>query len=73
MEGDLAIRQLAVKDLKSRSWFITIQETLFQYDLPSAHDLLANPLEKVAWKYQIETLIIKYWEKSIVAEARSTL
>ena len=40
VERDLAIRQLAVKDLKSKSWFITIQETLFHYNLPSAHDLI---------------------------------
>ena len=71
VERYLAIRELAVKDLKSRSWFITIQETLFQYDLPSAHDLLANPPEKLAWKYQVKTHISEYWEKSIVNEARS--
>ena len=29
MERDLAIRQLAVKDFKSRCWFITIQGTFF--------------------------------------------
>ena len=56
VERDLAIQQLAVKDLKSRSWFITIQETLFQYDLPTAHDLLANPPEKLAWKYQVKCI-----------------
>ena len=31
VERDLAIRQLAVKDLKSRSWFITIQDLLMTY------------------------------------------
>ena len=69
VERDLAIRQLAVKDLKSKSWFITIQETLFQYNLPSAHDLIENPPEKITWKAQVKLHIRKYWEKSI-AEAR---
>ena len=70
VERDLAIRQLAVKDLKSKSWFITIQETLFQYNLPSAHDLIENPPEKITWKAQVKLHIRKYWEKSIIAEAR---
>ena len=54
MERDLAIRQLAVKDFSSRSWFIKIQETLFQYELPSAHDLIENPPEKISMEMSSE-------------------
>ena len=60
-----------MKDFSSRSWFIKIQETFFQYELPSAHDLIENPPEKLAWKCQVKLQIRKYWEKSIVKEARS--
>ena len=40
VERDLAMRQLAVKDSSSKSWFIMLQETLLCYNLPSAHAFL---------------------------------
>ena len=46
VERDLAMRQLAVKDNSSKSWFIMLQETLLRYNLLSAHALLENPPEK---------------------------
>ncbi|MEW8546332.1 MAG: reverse transcriptase family protein [Candidatus Thiodiazotropha sp.] len=70
VERDIALRQLAVKDFNSNSWFMSIQKILFQYELPSAHDLLENPPEKIVWKCQLKSHISEYWEKIIVAEAR---
>ena len=66
VERDLALRQLAVKDLNSRSWLITIQETHFQVELSSAHDLLVNPPEKSAWKHQVKSPIKNYWENQLL-------
>ena len=48
VEYQLAIRQLAVKDCDSNSWFITVNEILLSYELPSAHKILSSP--KKYWK-----------------------
>ena len=35
IEGELAYRQLAIKDSSSKSWFGALQEVLYKYDLPT--------------------------------------
>ena len=70
VEREIALRQLAVKDFNSNSWFVSVQEILFQYDLPTAHDLIENPPEKLEWKRKVKCQITRYWENIIIAEAR---
>jgi hypothetical protein len=48
VEYQLAMRQLAVKDCDSNSWFITVNEILLSYELPSADKILSSP--KKYWK-----------------------
>ena len=70
VEREIALRQLAMKDFNSNSWFVSVQEILFRYDLPSAHDLIENPPEKLEWKRKVKSQITRYWENIIIAEAR---
>ena len=46
VEYQLTIRQLAVKDCDSNSWFITVNEILLSYELPSSHKILLSPNTK---------------------------
>ena len=50
IERELAYRQLSVKESTSKSWFVALQEVLYNYDLPTAQELLDNPPDKLAWK-----------------------
>jgi hypothetical protein len=43
VEYQLGLRQLAIKDCDSNSWFITVNEILLSYELPFAHKILLNP------------------------------
>ena len=66
----MVMRQLAVKDSSSKSWFIMLQETLLRYNLPSAHVLLENPPEKKSWKTEVKCKINKFWELEIKNQAK---
>ena len=70
VERDLVMRQLAVKDSSSKSWFIMLQETLLRYNLPSAYALLENPPEKKSWKLEVKCKINKFWELEIKSQAK---
>ena len=70
VERDVAMRQLAVKDSNSESWFIMLQETLLRYNLPAAHVLLENPPEKISWKMEVKCKINKFWELEIKNQAK---
>ena len=70
VERDVAMRQLAVKDSNSNSWFIMLQETLLRYNLPSAHVLLENPPEKISWKMEVKCKINKFLELEIKNQAK---
>ena len=61
LEYDIAIRQLAVKDNASNSWFIFIQGLLFKYQLPTAHDLIQELPSKTLWKATVRQAVIKLW------------
>ena len=75
VEKDLARRQLAVKDITSKSWFIGLREILYKYSLPTAQELLDNPPEKLAWKIMVRRHVNEHWKKEIIqeAETKSTL
>ena len=54
IEKELAWRQLSVKDVKSKSWFIYVSNILRKYNLPSIYDLLENPVPKQKWRGNCE-------------------
>jgi hypothetical protein len=75
LERDIAERQLAMKDLKSKSWFMNVCRLLNKYDLPSAHDIFINPPSKSAWKRMIHSAVVSFWDNHLKkgAEDKSSL
>jgi hypothetical protein len=67
-EHHIALRQLTHKSLNSNSWFTYIHNILRIYNLPSAHEILANPLGKANWKYLVKNTIVTHWETSLRKE-----
>ena len=65
VERRLAERQLEIKSFNSHSWFIAVKKVLILYDLPSAEALLDNPVEKLKWKKQFNTVINEHWSEKI--------
>ena len=53
----------------AKSWFQQVQDLCNQHDLPSAIQLLDNPLSKKAFKNIVKKKIIEYWETLLRAEA----
>ena len=71
IESKIAERQLAMKDLSSKSWFMSVCKTLIKYSLPSAHDLICDPPSKAVWKHQINTSVQEYWNEKLRQDAAS--
>ena len=46
IEWEILQRQIAMKDTEGPSWVSMVQKLLREYNLPSLHDLLYNPLTK---------------------------
>ena len=73
VEHKLGIRQLAIKDSDSNSWYIKVDTVLKSYKLPSAHEIILNPKknwEKITHDKIDETWVNKWSEE---AESKSTL
>ena len=60
-EKQLACRQLAVKDTRSRSWFVEVSNDLSKYGLPDAHEILNQPTSKNSWKDRVTTAVNEFW------------
>lgn len=69
VEYDVVERQLAVKDLSSSSWTVSVRKTLDRYNLPSAHELLVTCPSKTAWKCTVKQAIQSYWSNKLWSEA----
>jgi hypothetical protein len=69
LEHQIAMRQLAVKDYTSNSWFIYIDGLLDKYELPNAHVVLANPPTKQHWKELVKHSITTHWENKFYEES----
>ena len=70
VEHKIAMRQLALKGLKSKSWFVYVNKKLEEYCLPSAHDLLQNTPRKLAWHKLVKTKVIRFWEDAYLKETK---
>jgi hypothetical protein len=62
IENLLAKRQLNIKENNSTSWFITIKEKLYKYNLPNPLSLLDSPLRKNEWKNTVKKAVEKHWK-----------
>ena len=60
-EHALAIRQLALKDPESHSWFVYVLSLLHKYSLPDAYSLIQDTPSKRSWKRQVDSAIHQYW------------
>ena len=69
-ECDIIKRQLAVKDLQSKSWVVQIRMLLRKYNLPNAYVLSASPPDKTPWKRQVTTMVNKFWMEELKERAR---
>ena len=65
----VALRQLATKTLKSRSWFVRIVKIAAKYQLPSPHFLLQHPPKQQTWKKIVKKYVLRFWENSLIEEA----
>ncbi len=54
-------RQLSVKGLRSKSWFIYAAGRLAKYDLPSLRSLLESPPPLRVWKATAKKAILGHW------------
>ena len=64
VEYQIAERQLAMKDIKGKSWFNYIRSTLELYNLPSAYTLLQLDITKLQWKKLLNSSIATFVENS---------
>ena len=70
LEYDLVRRQLAMKDLQSHSWVITVRNILAKYNLPSAYTLLQQNRRRSQWKRQVKAAVVYYWNRKLKEAAQ---
>jgi hypothetical protein len=75
IEHEIARSQLAIKDENSNSWFTYIRKLLQKYNLPTAYEIMGNPLTKGQWKELLNKEIDKYWknEWEVEKQGKSSL
>ena len=71
IEYRICQRQLAMKNGKSKSWFIYVDKILSEYLLPSAHILLQNTPTKQEWKKKLKDAVSLYWNNKILREIQT--
>ena len=71
IENDIALRQIVMKDVKDKSWFMFVREILHMYDLPSIFQLLSNPPSKNERKRVMNTAVNKAVEEGWQQDVKS--
>ena len=71
IENDIALRQIVIKDVKDKSWFMFVREILHMYNLPSIFQLLSNPPSKNEWKRVMNTAVNKAVEEGWQQDVKS--
>ena len=69
IEHEIAVHQLANKDINSNSWFIRTAVVLAKYSLGDAHSLLEKPPSKEIWKKMVKEAIESYWANKLCRQA----
>jgi hypothetical protein len=69
------LRQMALKEPSSKSWFVYADGICDQYGLPSLHQLCVTPPDKSAWKRLVTSTVLGYWHAELLndAQTKSTL
>ena len=67
----LGLRQLAVKNFSSKSWFVYATRIAGRYDLPSLHALIDSNISERRWRYLVKSTIQKHWQESLLHDAAS--
>ena len=67
----LAKRQLLMKTLNSKSWFIKVLELFHQYGLGSPLHQLLTPMTQTRWKKYIKKAVDYFWTCTLRQEALS--
>ena len=70
----VALRQLAIKNESSKSWFTRVASLGFKYGL-DIHNIIIHPWPKLAWKAHSRLLVSQHWYSKLREEAscKSTL
>ena len=63
VEKKLAWRQLSIKDVKSKSWFMYVSKILKKYNLPLIYDLLENRVPNIKWSRGMKEAVTEILEK----------
>jgi hypothetical protein len=71
VERKLALRQLAMQNHQSGSWFVKVVELAELYGLPSAYDLLDTPPGKYQWKQLVNKAVYSYHSNILKEEAQT--
>ena len=66
----LALRQLALKDDKSKSWFCKIQELATTYHI-EINKAIMIPWPKQSWKTYSKKAIVSFWHLKLIRDAQS--
>ena len=64
VERKLALRQLAMQNHQSGSWFVKVVELAELYGLPSPYDLLDTPPGKYQWKQLVNKAVYRLTEEA---------
>ena len=73
MEYNIALRQMAIKDSTSSSWFVYANKRLEKYGLPSVHDLLISCPPRMEWKRKIHDSVEEFCVNSYKESVTSSL
>ena len=81
MKGDspllynLLLRQLALKDFTSKSWFIHLVRLCGKYDLPLPHRLVDGSITPQSWNSLVKRTVFSFWFRTMSQDVitKSTL
>jgi hypothetical protein len=66
---EIALRQVAVKEVTSPSWFVHVATLLIKYELPALVDLFRQPPAKGVWKESVKKQVHFHWTTKLREEA----
>jgi hypothetical protein len=67
----IGLRQLAVKEASSNSWFVFMSGVTALYDLPSPHELFETAIPKARWKTLVKKHVYNFYQQQLHQTARS--
>ncbi len=62
---NMAVRQLAVKNSSSNSWFVKCQKILMRYQLPDVMDIIDTKPDRDEWKRTTNKAVKTFWMEKL--------